>query len=632
MSVASAIQGSVLPRSKPRVRDLDKWLEEGLRAGRPIAVLGEVVTGAGIVRMDGQPPVFWGDPSALEVATVLLNAVGVATARDWPEILEVLLAGLREMRAESLESLPQLAEDIAFRRAESARLGDSALRQAWVNEFRGGPVRLGALAECLRVLLRSAPGMQVASAEPASADAQAYCAPLVSPNPTLAEALFVTSYAHLTRGRREAALAIRLPREGCLAGDAPLRYAISRFTGEVVYLVESGEDVMREDRDWVRRTGVVLRLPRLTELPGEKDRRRVERRRDARAVPAYGELLRATTTRQRLGAAWELVRARRGGAGADGISIDRFEELLGDELRSLSLEIRGRTYRPRPLRRVWIPKSNGERRGLAIPAVRDRVAQAATLLTLTPLFEPTFLECSFGYRPWRNAHQAIALLEGLRDEGLVWVVNADIRKCFDRIPHDQLTARLETTILDADLIALIRAWFKVRTTEETGDSPAPECGIPQGAPISPLLANIYLHPLDVAMTQRGIPWIRYADDTLCLATNREDAERALEILRTFVTEELHLELKGEKSGLASFAEGFEFLGFHFQDREKGIARERRVEYRKKLLQLATASYTDRGQRLTKFGMSSWDSVRTSRQGNQGQLRSCHASTNGARGS
>jgi group II intron reverse transcriptase/maturase/CRISPR-associated endonuclease Cas1 len=599
MSGVEAVQGLVLPKEKPPGHDLEAWLEERTRAGRPVAVLGEEVTGAGLVRVDGQPPVFWGDPSPQDVAAVLLGAVGVPAARDWPEILEVLLAGLREIRAESLDGLPQLVEDVEFRRAESVRLVDPVLRLAWSNEFRGGPIRLGALAECLRVLLRSAPGVRVVPREADPIGPPALCAPLVLPNPILAQALFVTSYASLTRGEPGAALALRVPSEGCLAGDEPLRHAVSRFTGEVVYLVESAAEVKREERDWLRRTGLVLRRPRRLRPPIQQQRRAAERQRAAAVDPVYGELLRETATRQRLEAAWELVRGRRGGGGADGVSIGRFEELRADELRALSREIRERTYRPRPLRRVWIPKANGERRGLGIPAVRDRVAQAAALLTLTPLFEPTFLDCSYGYRPGRNAHQAIALLEGLRDEGLVWVVNADIRKCFDRIPHDLLLARLEASIPDADLIGLLRAWIEVRTAGEPGEGLVPACGIPQGAPISPLLANVYLHPLDVAMTQRGIPWIRYADDTLCVAASREDAELALAELRAFVTGQLRLELKAEKSGIASFEEGFDFLGFRFQGAEKGIAQERRVGYRKKILQLATTAARDRGQQLAK---------------------------------
>jgi group II intron reverse transcriptase/maturase/CRISPR-associated endonuclease Cas1 len=599
MTTATASRTIAAPPEQATTHDVRDWIGERVRAGRPVAVLGEDVQGGAFVRIEEAPPVFWGDPSPRAVAEVLLRAVGVAAARNWPEILEVLLAGLREIRAESLFALPRLVEDLAFRRAEAERLGNPLLREAWRNEFPGGPDRLAALSECLHLLLESGPVLRVVGSEGAPLPGVSYCIPLAETNAVLAQALLVTSFTQMTRAGRLPALAIRLPKEGGLTGDDPLRHAISEFPGEVAFIVQGEREIARDERAWVRRSGTVFEGQRRVRLPKDAGRSGVANLLTPSAAP-IGDLFLAATELSRLEEGWSLVQARRGGGGTDRITIATFEATVGEELPRLARELREQRYRPRPLRRVWVPKGNGELRALGIPAIRDRVVQAAVLLTLGARFEEKFLDCSFGYRPGRNAHQAIALLEGLRDDGFEWVVNADIRKFFDRIPHEPLVARLEATIADEGVIALLRSWFEVRTAGEPVRATGERTGIPQGSPISPLLANIYLHPLDVAMTRRGAPWIRYADDTLCLAPTRVEAEESLRALGDFVTRDLHLELKSEKSGIASFAEGFDFLGFRFEGREKGICRERRVEYRKRLLAVATARGLDRRTQIARI--------------------------------
>ena len=599
MTTATASRTIAAPPEQPTTHDVRDWIGERVRAGRPVAVLGEDVLGGAFVRIEEPPPLFWGDPPPRAVAEVLLRAVGVPATRNWPEILEVLLEGLREIRAESLFALPRLVEDLAFRRAEAERLGNPILREAWRNEFPGGSDRLAALSECLRLLLGFGPVLRVVDPEGAPLPGASYCIPLAETNAVLTQALLVTSFTQMTRAGRPPALAIRLPREGGLTGDDPLRHAISEFPGEVAFIVQGEREIARDERAWVRRSGRVFEGQRRVRLPKDAGHSGVASLLTSSAAP-IGDLFLAATELTRLEEGWSLVQARRGGGGTDRITIATFEEMVGEELPRLVRELREGRYRPRPLRRVWVPKGNGELRALGIPAIRDRVVQAAVLLTLGARFEEQFLDCSFGYRPGRNAHQAIALLEGLRDDGFEWVVNADIRKFFDRIPHELLVARLEATIADEAVVALLRSWFEVRTAGEPVRATGERTGIPQGSPISPLLANIYLHPLDVAMTRRGAPWIRYADDTLCLAPTRAEAEESLQALRDFVTRDLHLELKEEKSGIASFAEGFDFLGFHFEGREKGICRERRVEYRKRLLAVATARGLDRRTQIARI--------------------------------
>lgn len=578
-------------------RKLHEWLEHRRSAGRSVAVLGTAVEAPGLVRLRGAPALFWGGPSSREVAAVLLHAMGVPAVRDWPEILSLLLDGLRERRAATLEGLPRLVEDLEFRRGEARTIGNERLRTAWRNEFPGGPVRLGVLANRLADILPALSDLPVVpDVDPNPGVPAAYSVALRGPDPGLAAALFITSFIRVSLDRADAAVALQLPPVSSLPGEAALRHALFRFQGEVAFVTERGAEAAGEAGEWLRRRGTVLWCAR--PRPDARTSAVAPRVSPREAAP-YGELFRSATTQQRLFAGWALVRDRRGAPGTDAVTTGRFEENLRREVGTLLRELRQRTYRPRPLRRVFIPKANGELRALGIPAVRDRVAQAAAVLTLSPLFEATFLDSSFGYRVGKNAHQAIALLEGLRDDGLVHVVNADIRKCFDSIPHDRLFRRFDDAVADPDLQRLVRTWVRVRASGERPDGEQATSGIPQGAPISPLLANLYLHPLDVEMARQGIAWIRYADDTLCLVPSREEAERALAVLRGFVEGELGLQLKEEKSGLASFAEGFDFLGFHFRDREKGIMRERCIEFRQKVLRIATAQTPDRDGRIEK---------------------------------
>ena len=264
--------------------------------------------------------------------------------------------------------------------------------------------------------------------------------------------------------------------------------------------------------------------------------------------------------------AWEDVRRNRGAAGIDRVSLADAEEygvsrLLGE----LAAELREGRYRPLPARRVFIPKpGSSEQRPLSIPAVRDRVVQAAAKIVLEPVFEADFLPCSFGFRPGRSAHDALQVLIDESWRGRRWVVETDIASCFSAIPHDRLMQAIEERVCDRAVLALIRTLLRAGVMEG-GSLRRSASGTPQGGPLSPLLCNAYLHRLDRAWDaqQHGV-LVRYVDDAVVMCDSREQAEAALARL-TVLLAGLGLEPKAAKTRIVQLAEGnpgFDFLGFH----------------------------------------------------------------------
>jgi RNA-directed DNA polymerase len=267
-----------------------------------------------------------------------------------------------------------------------------------------------------------------------------------------------------------------------------------------------------------------------------------------------------------LHSAWLQVKANQGSAGSDRQSIAAFEQRLDENLARLSEELRKGAYQPRPIRRVYIDKPGSrEKRPLGIPAVRDRVVQAALRMVIEPIFEWDFAEHSYGFRPGRGCKNALRRVEQGLTAGYHWVVDADLKAYFDSIPHDQLMAEVRRYIADGRVLALIEAFLKQYVLDGMACW-QPEQGTPQGAVISPLLANLYLHPVDAAMAAAGYAMIRYADDFVVLCRSREVAEQALAHVEQLCAAR-GLTLHPEKTRLVDATvkgEGFDFLGYHFE--------------------------------------------------------------------
>lgn len=279
-----------------------------------------------------------------------------------------------------------------------------------------------------------------------------------------------------------------------------------------------------------------------------------------------------------LEAAFARVKANGGAAGADHQTVGMFEKRLEANLEQLHGQLREGTYRPQPVRRVWIPKPGStEKRPLGIPAVRDRVVQTALRAAMEPIYERDFATHSYGFRPNRGCKDALRRVESLLKQGYAWVVDADLKSYFDSIPHDKLMARVREKVADGRVLALVEEFLKQGVLEGL-EIWTPEMGTPQGAVISPLLSNIYLDPLDHAMAGDGYEMVRYADDFVLLCRSEAEAQAALEKVREW-TEQAGLTLHPDKTRIVDATQrgGFDFLGYHF---ERGMRWPREKSLRK----------------------------------------------------
>ena len=263
--------------------------------------------------------------------------------------------------------------------------------------------------------------------------------------------------------------------------------------------------------------------------------------------------------------AWEHVNANSGAVGVDHVTVAMYEGDLDRNLAALAIQLRDGTYRPQPIRRTWIDKPGSrEQRPLGIPTVRDRVVQTALRLVLEPIFERTFAAQSYGFRPGRGCKDALRRVDALLTAGHTWVVDADLRRYFDTIPHARLMERVREQVADGRVLALVEAFLTQHVMDDL-TTWLPEEGTPQGAVISPLLANIYLHPLDQHMAAAGYEMVRYADDFVILCGSEADAQHALSLITTWV-EAAGLTLHPEKTRIVDATQhgGFDFLGYHFE--------------------------------------------------------------------
>jgi len=261
----------------------------------------------------------------------------------------------------------------------------------------------------------------------------------------------------------------------------------------------------------------------------------------------------------------------RGSAGVDGQTTEQLKRDWTPQRDQLQQELRGGSYRPHPARRVWIPKlGSAELRPLGIPAVRDRVVQTALRAVLEPIFERDFAEQSYGFRPGRGCLQALERVESLLQSGHTWIVDADLKAYFDTIPHDRLLALVRERIADGKVLRLLEQYLAAGVMENGKDWQPSEQGTPQGAVISPLLANLYLNPLDHEMAGKGYQMIRYADDFVVCCRTEAEAQAALTEIGGWV-QAAGLTLHPAKTRIVNAAErgGFDFLGYHFEQYRAG---------------------------------------------------------------
>ncbi len=266
--------------------------------------------------------------------------------------------------------------------------------------------------------------------------------------------------------------------------------------------------------------------------------------------PASGkQLMEVICQRDNLIRAWKRVKSNRGSPGVDGMTVDELKEYLKEYWPEIREQLLSGTYKPQPVKRVEIPKPGGGKRKLGIPTVLDRFIQQAVMQVLQKEWDPTFSEHSYGFRPGRSAHQAVARAQENIAEGYRWVVDIDLEKFFDQVNHDKLMGQIAKRVRDKRVLKLIRAYLKAGVMENGLVSPM-EKGTPQGGPLSPLLSNLVLDELDQELERRGHRFVRYADDCNIYVRSERAGRRVMASLTRFITRQLKLKVNAAKSGVA----------------------------------------------------------------------------------
>jgi group II intron reverse transcriptase/maturase len=306
------------------------------------------------------------------------------------------------------------------------------------------------------------------------------------------------------------------------------------------------------------------------------------------------ELLEKVLDDKNLFDAYKQVYKNKGTSGVDGITVDELGYYMFEHKEKIKEQIRTRKYKPSPVRRVYIPKENGDKRGLGIPTVVDRLIQQAIVQVLTPIYEKQFSETSYGFRPNRSCEMAIIKLLEYFNDGYTWVVDIDLQKFFDTVCHDKLISIIMKTVHDGELVSLIRKYLISGVMENGVVSPT-KVGTPQGGNLSPLLSNIMLNELDKELEKRGLRFTRYADDCIIVVQSEKAANRVMESITKFIEKKLGLKVNVEKSKVAR-PNQIKYLGFGFYYIKTGIIKPKPhlksiQKFKRKLKQLTKRSWS-----------------------------------------
>jgi len=290
--------------------------------------------------------------------------------------------------------------------------------------------------------------------------------------------------------------------------------------------------------------------------------------------------------------AFKAVRRNRGSAGVDKVTIKEYESNLEGNLRILQGKVRNKEYRCKPVRRCYIEKVNGGQRPLGIPTVEDRVLQQAVRQIIEPIFEKKFRPCSYGFRPGRSAHMAVEAVREHVRSGKRYVIDADLKSYFDTIDHEKLIKEIREEIVDGSLLRLVEEFLKSGVMDN-GIYHETQVGAPQGGVVSPLFGNIYLHPLDVLMEERGHSMVRYADDFVIFHKSRKGAERVLKSVTRFLEKEYNLTIHPDKTRIVDTdVESFTFLGFVFYPGNGiTISKDKKKTFKNKVKELTKRNQT-----------------------------------------